>query len=264
LKATGGAGTERVLALDRETREKTMNTRLNTLSLGGFLALASFLAQPVMADEWNKKTEFQFSGPVEIPGKVLTPGKYVFQLVDSESDRNIVQVFSEDSNGLDTLVATLMAIPDYISETPDKPTIHFDERPAGTPEAIHSWFYPGENTGWEFVYPKGETMQKSPNTTPAQAPVATASAPSATPGPEAKEAEPTSKEVTVLQAQVTQTPTTTPDTSAPAPEADTQGIANAAVLPETGGSSGLEQMTGLAMLGGGLAAIFASTHKSIA
>jgi hypothetical protein len=29
------------------------------------------MAQPVMADEWNKKTEFQFSGPVEIPGKVL-------------------------------------------------------------------------------------------------------------------------------------------------------------------------------------------------
>ena len=72
-----------------------MNIRLNALCLGGFLALTSFLAQPVKADEWNKKTEFQFSAPVEIPGKVLAPGKYVFQLVDSDSDRNIVQVFSE-------------------------------------------------------------------------------------------------------------------------------------------------------------------------
>ena len=119
----------------------------------------------------TRRTEFQFSGPVEIPGKVLAPGKYVFQLVDSESDRNIVQVFSEDSNGKESLVATLLAIPDYMSETPDKPIIHFEERPSGTPEAIHSWFYPGENTGWEFVYPKGETLETSANTTPAPAPV---------------------------------------------------------------------------------------------
>ena len=134
-----------------------MNIKLNALCLGFSLALTSFLAQPVMADEWNKKTEFQFSGPVQIPGKVLAPGKYVFQLVDNDANRNIVQVFSEDSNGKESLVATLMAIPEYMQNTPDKPIVHFDERPAGTPEAIHSWFYPGENTGWEFVYPNTQT-----------------------------------------------------------------------------------------------------------
>jgi hypothetical protein len=111
-----------------------------------FFALTTFLAQPVMADEWNKRTEFQFRAPVEIPGKVLTPGKYVFQLADSESDRNIVQDFSDDANGNETLVATILAVPDYISNTPDKPIIHFEERHSGTPEAIHSWFYPGDNT----------------------------------------------------------------------------------------------------------------------
>ena len=76
-----------------------MNIRLNALCLGGFLALTPFLAQPVMADEWNKKTEFQFSGPVEIPGKALAAGKYVFQLVDSDSDRNIVQVLRKTRTG---------------------------------------------------------------------------------------------------------------------------------------------------------------------
>src|SRR5260370_26491092 len=103
-----------------------MNIRLNALCLGGFLALTAFLAQPVKADEWDKKTEFQFSGPVEIPGKVLPAGKYVFQLADSESDRNIVQVFSEDSSGKETLVATLNAIPDYMQDTPDKAIINFN------------------------------------------------------------------------------------------------------------------------------------------
>ena len=34
------------------------------------------------ADEWNQKTIFTFSGPVEIPGQVLSPGTYVFKLAD--------------------------------------------------------------------------------------------------------------------------------------------------------------------------------------
>jgi hypothetical protein len=131
-----------------------MNIKLTTLGLAGLFALTSFVAQPVRADEWNKKTEFQFSAPVQIPGKTLEAGKYVFQLVDSDSNRNIVQIFSENSDGNENLVATLMAIPDYIEQTPDKPTVHFEERSSGSPEAIRSWFYPGENTGWEFVYQK--------------------------------------------------------------------------------------------------------------
>ena len=136
-----------------------MNSKLKTLCLSGSLALSFLMTKPAMADEMNKRTEFQFSAPVEIPGKVLDPGKYVFELPNDQSDRNIVQVFSEDSNGKESLVATLQTIPDYVSNTPDKPLIHFEERPSGSPEAIHSWFYPGENTGWEFVYPE----EQSPN-----------------------------------------------------------------------------------------------------
>ena len=30
---------------------------------------------------------------------------------------------------------------------------------SGSPEAIHSWFYPGDNTGWEFVYPKEQNLE---------------------------------------------------------------------------------------------------------
>ena len=65
------------------------------------------MTKRVMADEWNKRTEFQFSVPVEIPGKVLVPGKYVFELADRQSEGNIVQVFSEDSNGNENLIGTI-------------------------------------------------------------------------------------------------------------------------------------------------------------
>src|SRR5712692_9920798 len=60
-------------------------------------ALMAAMVTPMMADEFNKETKLEFSGPVEVPGKVLAAGKYVFKIADSESDRNIVQIFSEDA-----------------------------------------------------------------------------------------------------------------------------------------------------------------------
>jgi hypothetical protein len=132
--------------------ENNMSNKLNAVCLAGIFALTSFLAQPVHADEWNKRTEFQFSAPVAIPGMVLLPGKYIFQLADLDTARNVVEVFSEDAKGHDSLLETLIANSDYTPNTPDKATVTFEEGPAGTPEAIRSWFYPGDNLGWEFNY----------------------------------------------------------------------------------------------------------------
>jgi hypothetical protein len=134
-----------------------MNSKLNALCLAGLL-LTSFMAKPALADDWNERTKFQFSAPVKVPGKLLAAGKYVFELANSQSDRNIVQIFSEDSKGNERLVATIMAIPDYVSKTPDKPMIQFEEGHTGAPEAIHGWFYRLNNSGWEFVYSKGQGL----------------------------------------------------------------------------------------------------------
>src|ERR1700728_3997668 len=80
------------------------------------------------ADDWNKKTTITFSGPVEIPGVhltgwgVLPAGTYVFKLVDSNSDRNIVQISNRD----ETIVyATILAIPNYRLTATDKTVITF-------------------------------------------------------------------------------------------------------------------------------------------
>src|SRR5580658_247515 len=110
---------------------------------------------PLRADQWDQKTVFTFSGPVEIPGQVLEAGTYVFKLADSASDRNIVQVFNKDENHL---IGTFLAIPDYRIQPADKPIITFEERPAGSPEAVKAWFYPGENFGHDFVYPKPKAV----------------------------------------------------------------------------------------------------------
>lgn len=112
---------------------------------------------PVSADESNKLTIFTFSQPVEIPGgKVLPAGTYAFKLLDSPGDRNIVQIFDKDQM---KLYATVMAIPDYRPNPSDKPIITFAETKQGGPVAIKEWFYPGDQYGQEFVYPKDRAVQ---------------------------------------------------------------------------------------------------------
>jgi hypothetical protein len=40
----------------------------------------------------------------------------------------------------------------------------FRERPAGQPEALRAWFYPGRNWGEEFVYPKAKALELAKET----------------------------------------------------------------------------------------------------
>jgi hypothetical protein len=117
----------------------------------------------VSADAWNKKTKVTFSGTVQIPaahssaGTVDLPaGTYIFRLDDSQSSRHIVQVTNERGNHV---YSTILAIPDYRLNASSKTVMYFSERPAGTPTAIKSWFYPGDNFGHRFVYPKAKAVQ---------------------------------------------------------------------------------------------------------
>jgi hypothetical protein len=118
---------------------------------------ALFVTSSASADARNKATKLTFSGPVELPGVALPAGTYWFQLADTNYNRNIVQVWNEDRT---QLITTVLAIPNYRMHTNgDSTLVKFDERPTGTPEAIQAWFYPGDNFGQEFVYPKTRATQ---------------------------------------------------------------------------------------------------------
>src|ERR1017187_3383266 len=84
--------------------------------------------------EWNHKTVMTFSAPVEIPGVhlkgwgVLPAGTYVFKILDSQTDRHIVQIFNADET---QVYATILAIPNYRLKATDKTVVTFRERPAG-------------------------------------------------------------------------------------------------------------------------------------
>ena len=124
--------------------------------LGGAVALAVCLAPAARADEWNKKTYLTFSGPVQIPGATLAAGTYTFELADPNNARHVIRVSEKDTN---KPIAMFMTVPSERLDPPDNNLVLFRERPAGTPQAVQAWFYPGDRIGEEFVYPKSQAMQ---------------------------------------------------------------------------------------------------------
>lgn len=129
------------------------------------LAVLCILVVPAaMADDWNRKTVITFSGPVEVPGvgaQTLPAGTYVFKILNSLSDRHIVQIFNKEETHVFT---TILAIPNYRLKSTDKTVITFSERPAGQPEALRAWFYPGHEWGEEFVYAKSRAVELAKET----------------------------------------------------------------------------------------------------
>lgn len=114
------------------------------------IAMLAFI--PVIhADEWNKRTLVTVNEPIIAGNKVLQPGTYVWKLLDSQSDRHIVQIFNKDQSKLET---TVMAIPNYRLQPTGKTEFTFWETPTGVPKAVRAWFYPGDSYGQEFAYPK--------------------------------------------------------------------------------------------------------------
>src|SRR3954452_15850962 len=117
----------------------------------GLLTISS-----AMADEWNKKTYLTVNEPISVPGKVLQPGRYVMKLLDSPANRHIVQIYNDREDQLQT---TVLAIPNYRLQPTGKTEFQWWETPAGQPKAMRAWFYPGDNFGQEFAYPKNEAVQ---------------------------------------------------------------------------------------------------------
>ena len=129
---------------------------MNVKAIAATLGLASLVLAPgAMADQWNKKTIITVNEAIQVPGKVLQPGKYVMRLLDSPSNRHVVQIYNEREDQLQT---TVLAIPNYRLQPTGKTEFQWWETPAGQPRAMRAWFYPGDNFGQEFAYPKSEAM----------------------------------------------------------------------------------------------------------
>ena len=88
----------------------------------------------------------------------MAPGTYYFKLLDSPAERHVVQIFNEDHT---KLITTVLAIPNQRLEPAGKTILTYEERPSDQPMALKAWFYPGDNFGQQFVYPKSEAQELS-------------------------------------------------------------------------------------------------------
>ena len=118
--------------------------------------LAAGFATTAHADEWNKLTYLTFSGPVNMPGITLPAGTYRFELADPDSSRRVIRVSDKEGS---KNYGMFLSVSDQKLEPSDKPLVMFKEMPAGAPQAVQAWFYPGETTGYEFVYPHDQALK---------------------------------------------------------------------------------------------------------
>lgn len=210
---------------------QSLNSRKVLVTLCGFALAAGIFAFRAQADQWDKKTILTTNQPIQVTDKVLEPGQYVFKLADSSSDRHIVQIFNADQSHI---IDTVLAIPNYRLQPTGKSRFTFWETPPGAAKALRAWFYPGDNFGQEFPYPKQLAMLNIAATAPApQPPPQATPAPEPAPAPAVTEEQPKQEQPTEM-AQNTPPPAPAepqpePQAQPPAPQPQTPEN-----LPKTG------------------------------
>jgi hypothetical protein len=219
--------------------------------MGGLLLALAFVAAPAThADEWNRSTRFSINQEFQVPNATLNANtKYVMKLLDSPSERHVVQLFNEDES---KLLSMFIAISAEQMRPAEGTEFTFMEVDPGYPKPIQKWFYPGRTIGLEFIYSPEQLQQiaahqggRSVTTLtaevippPAEEPAQIAEAqpteiPRAEPAPEPQAQEPVSE----------------PPAAEPAPEPEP---APAEELPKTAGELPMLALIGLLSLGAGL------------
>jgi hypothetical protein len=130
--------------------------------IGGAMAVAALLASSAQAQDVadvKRLTLLTFSGPVQLPGKILPAGTYRFEMADINNAAHVVRVLNEDGT---EVIGTFSTIPTTTTTrdiSSQETLVMFAERPAGSPQAAKEWYYPGRSIGEEFVYPKSQAME---------------------------------------------------------------------------------------------------------
>lgn len=109
--------------------------------------MSSAFVPSLKASEIDEKTIITIDQPVSVDGTVLPAGRYVLKLLDSFA-KDIVLIF----NGEETrLITTVQAIHASRLQPTDKSKFSFYDSREGQPAALHTWFYPGDTYGFEFL-----------------------------------------------------------------------------------------------------------------
>lgn len=127
-------------------------------AIGAVGLIAGVTAGVSHAQTLDKRTLFTFNKPVAIPGVTLPPGEYLFRIADPgpTGSRRIIQVASPDGRKSYAMLFTYAA---DRAEVTSSPEVRFMETAADMPSAVGTWWYGGERTGYEFIYPKAQARK---------------------------------------------------------------------------------------------------------
>ena len=103
------------------------------------------LTSKAQAQLVNETVTVSFSAPVDLPGRVLPAGTYVFMAIEP----NVTRVLSADGK---IVYGTYLTVPEERQEPVEKATIIMGENKTESRERVEAWFYPGESLGNEFMY----------------------------------------------------------------------------------------------------------------
>lgn len=211
------------------------------------------------ASDFDKKMILTFSGPVQIPGVTLDAGTYVVKRADPGGNPDVVRFFNADETHI---YGTFIAIPDERMEAKGKPVVIFAETRGNAPPPIKRWWYPGDLTGEELVYPKGSNVlamntdnsvqglapEPSPMETAKPAPAPESAAITSEPAPEQR--------ATKGEVEIAQATNPTPEPATPPAQKVPES------LPKTASDLTLLALLGAGMFAGGAGVKALSKQKS--
>ena len=122
---------------------------MKNYSFGCLSLLVLMAACGLRASSADKSFVLRSSEPVLVENTVLAPGSYEWKLLDSPSNRHIVEISDEKTHHVEAMI---VAVPNYRDVVTSDNKLDFWETPSGFPRAVRSWFYPGDNYGQEFPY----------------------------------------------------------------------------------------------------------------
>jgi outer membrane biosynthesis protein TonB len=213
---------------------------MKRFSLLGIAALAMLvvagLNSALNADEYDRKTVISISQPLEVPGVVLPPGKYVMRLFNSSSNRHIVQFMNERQN---QQLALTFAVAAERVRPAEKTVLTMYEGSQGAPPALRAWYYPGDTIGQEFLYPHRQAALISQRTNQPVPEIETAqsTAPAATPAEPVQnneaESQPATESPLIARAEPAPEPIPAPEPQQAVPPPPSDNSQSQRTEPET-------------------------------
>ncbi len=120
------------------------------------VVLGGVLIPSAAADEGNKEVFFSVRAPLEVPGRVLKPGRYDLKLQGDGSP--VAGLWNASGSRFYGYFDTTLV---HRYRAPDNVEIVFTRSAKTAPLKLDEWFYPGGDTGNKLLYPSHSTIQVS-------------------------------------------------------------------------------------------------------